>query len=366
METAADDIQVPIEDMSILVIDDNDYILELLVNIIADMGFKCTYTANNGREGLELFDKHKPAVAIIDVILPGNLSGLDLLTYINSSEELTKVIIVTGDMSNDVTIEALRRGACDFICKPIVTALLKHSIIKCVQSYNIQQQSQHYNKYLEKEVQKHTQHLSQVNKELYDMFSGAIEALVRTMESRDYYTAQHQFQVAKIAEKIAKKMGLTGDEVETIRIGSLVHDIGKMYVPQDLLVTPRNLEDIELELIKYHSTKGFKILKPIPFDTKIAIMALQHHERIDGSGYPSGLIGDDIILPARIVAVADVVDAICSHRPYRPAKSTQEALYELETYKGERYCMDAANACLEVIKEYNNSISKIYGDTYAQ
>jgi len=180
---------------------------------------------------------------------------------------------------------------------------------------------------------------------------GSILAISRAVEARDPYTAGHQQRVSQLARCIAQEMGLDGARIDGLRMGASIHDIGKIYLPAEILSKPTKLTEIEFELIKSHCKVGFDILKDIPSRWPIANIAYQHHERVDGTGYPQGLKGDEICLEARIVAVADVVEAISSHRPYRPALGMDVALKEIETHRGKWYDADVVDACLKLIHE---------------
>lgn len=178
-----------------------------------------------------------------------------------------------------------------------------------------------------------------------------IQVLEQTVEIRDPYTAGHQRRVADLARAIAETMGLGEDRIDGIRIAGIIHDIGKIYVPAEILSKPRRLSQIEFNLIKTHSQVGYDVLKAIDFPWPVAKIILQHHERIDGSGYPHNLHGDEIMLEARILGVADVVEAMASHRPYRPALGVDAALREIEQNKGVLYDPIVVDACLHVFRE---------------
>ncbi len=186
---------------------------------------------------------------------------------------------------------------------------------------------------------------------LRKVFSGTIHSIAEVVETRDPYTAGHQQRVAHIAEKITREMGLPKSVQETVYISSLIHDIGKIYVPLEFLTKPGKLSDIEFEVIKSHAEKGYEILKPIPFEQPVATIVRQHHERIDGSGYPDALEGEMILLEARIIGVADVVEAISSHRPYRPSLGLDTAMDEIRKNKGIKYDNKVVDACLKIINE---------------
>ena len=177
---------------------------------------------------------------------------------------------------------------------------------------------------------------------------GTVDALSTTLEMRDPYTAGHQKRVALIACKIAEEMGLSKDQIEGIRVMGFLHDIGKIVVPAEILSKPGKINEYEFHIIKAHSQVGYDILKGIELPWPVATATIQHHERLDGSGYPQGLKGDQIILEARILAVADVLEAMASHRPYRPALGLDKALDELSQKKGTVYDTEVVDACLRL------------------
>ncbi|MDP6797922.1 MAG: HD-GYP domain-containing protein, partial [Candidatus Krumholzibacteria bacterium] len=178
---------------------------------------------------------------------------------------------------------------------------------------------------------------------------GTVEAMAVAVEHRDPYTAGHQKRVALLAEAIAREMGLDLHTIEGIRLGATVHDLGKIRVPAEILNKPGRLTPQEFEIIKIHPEAGYEILKGVDFPWPIAEIAHQHQERMDGSGYPQGLIGEEICLEARIVSVADVCEAISSHRPYRPARGLEEAVEHLREYRGVWFYAEAVDVCLKLL-----------------
>jgi len=178
-----------------------------------------------------------------------------------------------------------------------------------------------------------------------------IHALASAIEMRDPYTAGHQKRVTKLACAIAKEMDLSKEQIEGIRMAGLIHDIGKISIPFEILTKPGKLNDLEYSLIKTHPQAGYNILKGIEFPWPVAQIVLQHHEMMDGSGYPQGLCGKDILLEAGILAVADVVEAMSSHRPYRPAYGIDKALEEISKNKGILYDPEVVNACLRLFNQ---------------
>jgi putative nucleotidyltransferase with HDIG domain len=177
-----------------------------------------------------------------------------------------------------------------------------------------------------------------------------IQAISMIVEARDPYTSGHQVRVAKLSSAIARELGLSEDHIRGIRMAALIHDIGKINVPAEILSKPTRLNDIELSMVRAHPQVGYNILKTIDFPFPVEKVVLQHHERLDGSGYPNGLSGDDIILEARILGVSDVVESMASHRPYRPAMGIEAALARIRQEKGTCFDPSVVDACVDLFQ----------------
>jgi len=186
---------------------------------------------------------------------------------------------------------------------------------------------------------------------LEEMINGIIHAISKIVEEKDPFTAGHQNRVSQLSCAIAKDMGLPKEQIEGIRIAALLHDIGKINIPTEILTKPGQWSDIEFNMIKKHPKIGYEILKNINFPWPIAKIVLQHHERMNGSGYPAGLVGEDILLEARIIGVADVVEAMSSHRPYRAALGLDIALEEILNNKGKLYDPNIVDICVKLFRE---------------
>jgi HD-GYP domain-containing protein (c-di-GMP phosphodiesterase class II) len=200
---------------------------------------------------------------------------------------------------------------------------------------------------LEKSERKLKESLDQLQK----VMDGTILAISKMVESRDPYTSGHQERVSMLATQIAERMKLPEEKIAGIRIAAAMHDIGKINVPAEILSSPRKLTEIEYGMIKLHPEVGYDILKTIDFTIPIAQIVLQHHEMMDGSGYPKGITGDEIMLESRIIAVADVVESMASHRPYRPSLGIEQALSEIKKSRGVRYDPKVVDTCLELFRE---------------
>ncbi|MGC7878302.1 PAS domain S-box protein [Desulforudis sp. 1031] len=201
--------------------------------------------------------------------------------------------------------------------------------------------------------------LRESSEQLQKAVEGTIQAVAKLVEMKDPYTAGHQRRVAELACAIAKEMGLPKDRIEGLRFGALIHDVGKIPVPAGILNKPGRLHDAEFSLIKMHPKIGYDILKDVNFPWPVAQIILQHHERLNGSGYPGGLFGDDILLEAQILGVADMVEAMASHRPYRPAQGIDKALEQLTRDKGVLFNPDVVDACLRLFtrKGFNFAVN---------
>lgn len=199
------------------------------------------------------------------------------------------------------------------------------------------------------------QELQQSFESLKKAMHSTIQAISMTVEMRDPYTSGHQQRVANLAKAIAEQLELPESQIESIYMAAAIHDIGKISLPAEILVKPIPLSAIEISLVQAHAQAGYDILKGIEFPWAIADIVLQHHERMDGSGYPQGLAGDKIVFEARIICVADVVETMASHRPYRPSIGIDKALEEIEDRRGVLYDPIVVDACLKIFKEKNYS-----------
>ena len=194
--------------------------------------------------------------------------------------------------------------------------------------------------------------LQQGVEKLQRSLHGFVQAMSRAVDIRDPYTAGHQRRVSVLAARIAQQLGYAPEQVDGIRIAGLLHDIGKLAVPAEILSRPGKLSPLEFSLIQQHAQAGYDILKDIEFTFPVALVALQHHERIDGSGYPQGLRGEAILPESRLMAVADVVEAMASHRPYRPSLGLPAALAEITLHRDTLYDSDMVDACFELFRAY--------------
>jgi len=341
--------------IKILIIEDEPLVLDLVVTILKRFDFDLL-TATNGDDGIGIFEKEIPAIVLTDINLPG-ASGMDILKRVKRASPATQVIIFSGVGTTSDVIEALRMGASDYLVKPVNTGLLIHTVKRCLERIELIRERMERKAILEREVRERTAGLRRI-------FYETVKVLGRLTEKRDPYTAGHQQRVALLATAIGRKLGLSANTLEIINVAGLLHDIGKIAVPVELLVKPAKLTALEMDLMRMHPQASYDIIRDIPFveslGKDVSELVLTHHERLDGSGYPRGLTGDQIERESKILCVSDVIEAMSSHRPYRPATDMETTKREIISQKGRRYCPDCVEACLELIEESGNDTRRLF------
>ena len=325
------------DSVHILVVDDEESIRDILQRTIQDAGYECS-VAENVPQALEILDRRKTDVVITDIVMPGE-SGIMLLEKVKGMCD-ADVMVITGFADDLEYEEIIRKGACDFIKKPMSPRELLTRLKRVLRERSILAERNQATEKLEGSFDR----LKRILDETVDVLGSALE-------KRDPYTAGHQQRVARLTCTIAEEIGFSRDRVEGIRIAGLLHDIGKISTPTDILNKPSKLSVNEFNLIKEHSQTGYEILKNIEFNQPVADIVLQHHERMNGTGYPQGIAGKDILLEARILAVADCVEAMVSHRPYRPALGRSFALEEITKNREILYDPLVVHTCLRLFNE---------------
>ncbi|MCF8105084.1 MAG: response regulator [Desulfohalobiaceae bacterium] len=326
----------------ILVVDDEEHLQVMLRNMLEIDGYSCM-VASNAEEARGYLKDYQFELIICDQKMPGE-SGIDLIRYISREYEDTAVIMITGEDDRELAETALEIGAYGYVIKPYRLNELLINVSNALQRQRLEIQQKQYREDLENKVAERTA-------QLQSTMTGVIKAMSLAVESRDPYTAGHQQRVAALALAIASEMGLDNGQAGGIHMAGIVHDLGKLSIPAEILSKPTRLTDLEFALIKCHAENGYQILKDIEFPWPIARMVLQHHERLDGSGYPHGLTRGDILLESSILAVADVVEAMASHRPYRPGRGLDLALEEVSRNKGLKFEQDVVDVCLKLFHE---------------
>jgi HD-GYP domain-containing protein (c-di-GMP phosphodiesterase class II) len=311
----------------------------------------------------------------LDVNMPPGPSGIWAAEKILKIDPAANIVLVTGYIGSDSDNLPRHLNFCDrllFLQKPFHP----QEIVQCASALSAKWQAEQrlwsLNIELENMVHQRTEALLRSNEQLRrevdhrrnvqrklqqsldhlkKIIGGSVMAIAMTVEKRDPYTYGHQQRVAELARAIGVEMGLSSDRVEGLAIASAIHDIGKISLPAEILTKPSHLSSLEMSLIQAHSQAGYDILKSVDFPWPVAQIVLQHHERLNGTGYPQGLSGEGILKEARIVGVADVVETMSSHRPYRPSMGVDKALEEISAKKGILYDPEAVDACLTLIEE---------------
>ena len=358
----------------ILVVDDEDAILNAFNRILADEDYE-VHTANNGSEALhKLRTAQNPYSLIISDQRMPLMSGVQFFAQAKNIFPDAVRILLTGYADTGTVIDAINKGEVSlYFTKPWHEEELLFHIRQSISKVEILAENRRLielikhkntellelNKTLEDRARRKTSDLFAQAEKLKDSYKksqiileGIVKTLSKIVETRDPYTSGHEDQVAKIACEIAKEMQLPEEQITAINIAATLHDIGKISVPTEILTKPGLLSDLEREIIKTHCKVARDILVNIEFPYPVGEIIFQHHERIDGSGYPRGLVGDAIVLEARIIGVADVIDAMASYRPYRPALGVDAAVAEIVRFKGVAYDAAVVDAYLKVHKKY--------------
>jgi putative nucleotidyltransferase with HDIG domain len=327
----------------ILIVDDDEAIRHLLQQILEREGYN-TELAVDAEDAILFLNEQAVDLVISDVAMPGK-SGIQLLEEIKKNHPNVPTLMISGISTKKTAESIISMGAYDFLLKPFQKKQVLISVSNALRRRALDLQSQFEVQNLENIIQDQTQDLFKVNERLNSILDGTIKAMSLAVESRDPYTAGHQARVADIAVAIAIRMNFSLERVKYLKMAGLIHDIGKISVPAEILCKPTRLSDSEFNIMKEHPLTGYKILKEIEFPYPLAKIVYQHHERIDGSGYPNRLSGDEIYIESKILAVADVVEAMASHRPYRPSLGIDVALNEIQNHRGRMFDPDVVDNC---------------------
>ncbi|MEN8153183.1 MAG: HD domain-containing phosphohydrolase [Acidobacteriota bacterium] len=343
----------------VLIADDENDIRDLLADFLEEKNFKC-FLAKNAFEAFDIFKKN-PGIDLVmsDIRMPGR-SGLDLLGDIKSIDEDVIVIMISAVKDIESAITAMSKGAYDYVSKPFKLAEVGIVIDKAIDKRKLILENREYQRGLEIKVEERTAELKNALDQLDKTYRTTLEALVTALDMRDEETQGHSMRVLHYSLKLADLLGIVDSEkLKILEYGALLHDIGKIGIPDSILKKPSELTEHEWEIMRTHPVVGYKILNSIEFLDEASKIVLHHHENYNGSGYPDKLKGEEIPLGARIFAVADTLDAITSKRAYRDAMSFNEALSELNKYKGIRFDPDMIIAFNSVGIDFWENESKI-------
>jgi len=340
----------------VLVVDDELPIRELLADGLESFGYAAE-TASGADEAFEIVRHGDVGLILSDIEMPG-ANGFDLLRRVKSYDADVDVVMVTGVVDLATAIGSIREGASDYVMKPFNIEEVRVVIERTLEKRRLILENRAYQQTLEDRVLERTREVVEKKREiesLYQDLQGAYEstlqALVTALDFRDNETQGHSSRVVEYAVLIARKMGIEGDPLDRIRQGAILHDVGKIGVPDAILKKPGKLSPEEWEEMKKHPEMGYRMLQHIRFLAPALDIVLCHQERWDGSGYPQGLKGEEIPLGARIFAVVDTFDAMTSDRPYRPALSIRAARDEVRRFSGVQFDPRAAQVFLSFDEE---------------
>lgn len=312
----------------IMIVDDEESVRDILARRLSLQPYRCVRAAT-AEEALHLLAQGEPDLILLDIRMPG-MTGLQLLRRLQDRNVRATVLMITAVADTDRAVEAMKLGAADYILKPFDLNEVVARVQEALQKHRatLQQEAQH---------QRLAQRLHRQTELLRTHLNGYTESVMRAVEAKHPYTRGHGERVARLAGAIAEAMALPQEEVERVTLAALLHDIGKIGVREAVLLKPHSLDQEEIAHIRSHSLVAEYILDSYLADKEVIHIIRAHHERFDGKGYPDRLAGNQIPLGARIVAVADTYDALLSERPYRLARTAEEAREELLRCSGSQF-----------------------------
>jgi len=332
----------------ILIVDDEVEITEILADLLSEE-YECT-RAGSAEEALARLQAGEFHLVISDITMPG-MSGLDMIPHVKELSPDTVVVMISGMQTVESAIGALRLGAFDYLMKPFDLRQVEAVVKRALEHHDLVVAKQRYENHLEELVEQRTAELDRALNSLEGAYRSTLQALTAALETRDSETHGHSERVVSYSLRLGREYGLNSDEMKSLEFGSLLHDIGKIGVPDSILRKPAKLTEEEWVRMREHPLHGQQILRGIEFLQGAARVVAQHHEKWDGTGYPLGLRSDDIDICARIFAVADAFDAITSDRVYRRGKPYEAAAQELDDWAGRQFDPKVVEAFHRVPKE---------------
>ncbi|URA09070.1 HD-GYP domain-containing protein [Thermospira aquatica] len=314
--------------LSYLIVDDDRAIVKLISEALTLQPFTFqVFSALNAEDALSILERESIDIMVVDILLPG-ISGIDLLKKVLQKYENISSIMISGYSDIDKVSQALKLGVYDYIIKPINIEEFLHTLSRLVERIHLLDEKKLYVQTLEARVKEATENLA-------SMFYEVLSSTIYILEARDINTLRHSQDVAWYAEMLGKELGLADDQLDKLRMGGILHDIGKVGLKDEILFKPGKLTPEEYAIVKQHPVIGKKIIYPInQFDRDVLDIVYSHHEWWNGSGYPEGKRGEAIPFLARITAIADAYSAMVAARVYKPAKKPEEALEELKNFSG--------------------------------
>ena len=318
----------------VLIVDDEPQIREVLCDLL-EIDYECE-SVSSAEEALSVLAQ-KPFSLIVSDITMSGMSGLEMIPRVQEISPETVVVMISGMQTIESAIDALRHGAFDYIMKPFDLRQVESAVKRALDYYELRAAKRRYENHLEELVEQRTAELDHALLSLEEAYRSTLKALTAALETRDAETHGHSERVVTFSLRLGRELGLDKARMMALEFGSLLHDIGKIGVPDSILRKPAKLTEEEWVRMREHPLHGQQILREIEFLEGAARVVAQHHEKWDGSGYPLGLKGSEIDLNARIFAVADAFDAMISDRVYRAGRSYEEAAEELDNWAGKQF-----------------------------
>ena len=337
------------ENFSLLYVEDDENIANLFIHYFENL-FHTVYYAKNGQVGLELYQSKSPDIIITDIQMPV-LDGLSMAKQIKELNSEQFILVVSAYSDVDKLVNSIQMGIDGYILKPIDYDLLNQTLLNILTKLKKIKEHAVYEEKLYHLLHQKSSQNHQLEQEKIQNYEQTLYALIEIIESRDTYTGKHSLRVAQYSKKIAQQLQYNPKECEEVYKAAMLHDLGKIGIPDTLLLKPGKLNEQEYNLIQQHVNIGYHMLNQIPMFKNIAQIINAHHERGDGSGYPNGLFKEDIPRGATILAVADTFDAMTTNRIYKHRKSVQEALLEIEQLQETHYTKEVVQAALQALKD---------------
>jgi putative nucleotidyltransferase with HDIG domain len=332
----------------ILIVDDEVEITEILADLLSE-DYECL-KAGSAEDALVRLSEGQFQLVISDITMPG-MSGLEMIPHVKQLSPETVVVMISGMQTVESAIGALRLGAFDYLMKPFDLRQVEAVVKRALEHHDLVVAKQRYENHLEELVEQRTAELDRALNSLEGSYRSTLKALTAALETRDSETHGHSERVVTYSLRLGREYGLSSEQMKALEFGSLLHDIGKIGVPDSILRKPAKLKEEEWVRMREHPLHGQQILRGIEFLQGAARVVAQHHEKWDGTGYPFGLRGEDIDINARIFAVADAFDAITSDRVYRRGKPYEAAAQELDDWAGRQFDPKVVEAFHRVPKE---------------
>ena len=352
----------------ILIADDEVIVREILVRKLSNQGYSCD-CCENGRDALAMLANAEYDLLLADVMMPG-MGGVALLKEALRIRPDIAVILVTSVVDIELAVDSLKDGAYDYISKPFSLEEVSIGVARALEKRRLLIENRNYQRTLEEQVASRTRQLKEALDVLQHTYHSTLMALGTALDSRDADTDGHSLRVTLYTTRLARKLGVPEQNIRVIQQGAILHDIGKIGVPDELLRKPVSLSESEWVLMRKHPIIGHRILSGIRFLQGAAQLVLHHHERYDGTGYPSGLKGEEICFGARIFSVADTLDCMTSNRPFQPATSFEAARDEISRVSGTQLDPKVVAAFFSIpLQEWKNlradAATKLVGSNFS-